>query len=160
MDRLNTSKKIPVKELFEDRYIPEPNSGCWLWLGAGDQDGYGSFNPRGERWRAHRYSWTVHNGPIPQGMLVCHVCDVTACVNPSHLFLGDEATNAADMVRKKRSRTGTRNHASKVTEQQIPAIRADARPYPIIASEYGVTAQAICYIKQRRTWRHVPEVIE
>jgi hypothetical protein len=97
----------PDIERFEGRFIPEPNSGCWLWTGAtGGTSGYGKFydtQTRRNLW-AHRASWVLHCGPIPDGMLVLHKCDVRVCVNPDHLFLGTYVDNVADMIAKGRDR--------------------------------------------------------
>lgn len=91
---------IKRKREFEDRYIPEPMSGCWLWLGAGDENGYGRFR----RIRAHRYAYLKFIGEIPAGKFVCHKCDNPACVNPAHLWLGENRDNLEDMTKKGRRR--------------------------------------------------------
>lgn len=87
---------------FHAKYVPEPNTGCWLWEGATIRSGYGRHNINGVQMGAHRASWIIHNGDIPDGMHVCHKCDTPPCVNPDHLFLGTHADNMRDMQAKER----------------------------------------------------------
>lgn len=95
----------PIEERFLEKAIPKPNSGCWLWLGALDKDGYGhiclggaSSSPIG----AHRAALLIAGREIPVGMSVLHHCDVPSCVNPDHLYIGTQKDNAADMMRRNR----------------------------------------------------------
>jgi hypothetical protein len=143
---------------FHGKYIPEPNSGCWLWLGAITNHGYGVLKEAQKQWPAHRYAWTLTYGPIPEGLQVLHRCDVRCCVNPSHLFLGAHADNMTDMVVKGRSRShpGESQWQSKLTAEEVLAIRADMRPHPTIARDYGVRSTTVWKIKHRTRWRHVP----
>lgn len=90
---------------IEAMSIPEPNSGCWLWLGSLTFNGYGKAKdsrfPR--ELRANRISYLAFSGAIPAGQMVCHSCDVRSCVNPEHLWLGDAADNAHDRDAKGRT---------------------------------------------------------
>lgn len=149
------------------RFIePEPNSGCWLWVGGGETRGhpfkdYGRIWVRGRTVPAHRVSWEAHNGPIPSGMKVCHKCDTPRCVNPAHLFLGTPQDNTQDMMRKGRdtvvreSRRGERSNWNKLTTAQVLAIRADHRLQRVIAAEYDISQTAVSQIKLRKHWKHI-----
>src|SRR5712664_4432062 len=83
-----------------EHYSISALSGCIIWTGAIDGGGYGRIRLRGRLEMAHRMSFIVHNGDIPEGMLVCHSCDVRPCINPNHLFLGTNQDNLQDASRK------------------------------------------------------------
>lgn len=146
----------PIKERFENFITMEPNTGCWLWTGFTHKRGYGQFMittdvPR----RAHRVSWELFYGPIPEGLLVLHHCDTRSCVNPKHLFLGTPWDNTHDAINKKRLAKGEQHGHAKLTEAQVIAIRHDNRPQSVIAKEYGVIQATISPIKLYKTWRHL-----
>lgn len=89
---------------FEQKYITEPNTGCWLWTAAAGIYGRIGLGSREDGWEhAHRVSWMLYRGPIPEGMHILHRCDIPLCVNPNHLFLGTHGDNMRDAVRKGRA---------------------------------------------------------
>ncbi len=106
-----------LKERFDRSYIPVPESGCWLWTAHVGKTGYGSICYKKKRTGSHRMSWMIHNGDIPEGLLVLHQCDTRSCVNPDHLFLGTYKDNAQDCIKKGRDNRlcGEDNHNSKLT---------------------------------------------
>jgi len=146
--------KTPL-ERFEEKY--EINSdGCWIWIASISKDGYGKFFANKKHIRAHRFAYEHFIESIPDGMYVCHTCDETKCVNPDHLFLGTPADNLADMVAKRRSLYGEKNPNVKLTDDVISDILKDKRNLTEIAKDYGVTGRTIGFIKQRKTWAHIP----
>ncbi len=110
-----------------DRFLNKikKTSGCWLWTGSIKQNGYGAFRYKNKTIYAHRFSWELHTGKIPNKKWVLHKCDNPPCVNPSHLFLGDHKTNCKDMCLKGRNRgyfifnppIGDKNCNSKITKE-------------------------------------------
>lgn len=143
-----------IAERLDFYSMPEPNSGCRLWVGGMMHDfGYGQLKVGGKTANAHVLQWECCFGPIPRGLYVCHRCDVPPCVEPSHLFLGTLADNLADMRAKKRHAWGDRHPQAKLTAAVIPLIRADPRRHQEIASEYGVTKGLISQVKRGLIWR-------
>jgi hypothetical protein len=142
-------------------YIPEPMSGCWLWLGCVNKDGgYGLLTHHRRQYSAHRFSWLIHRGEIPPEICVLHKCDTPSCINPDHLFLGTTGDNSRDRERKKRGRTsrqfGEDNLQTKLTTDDIQAIRADTRLQREIAKDYGIRQTQVSRIKTRQRWAHLP----
>lgn len=148
-----------MRRHLEEYSMPEPNSGCQLWLGAGSS--YGVVSRRGERRLAHIIAWENTKGSVPDGLKVCHRCDVPPCINVNHLFLGTQGDNLRDMWIKGRGKTpgtfrGSANKCSILTEADIPRIRSDSRILREIAADYDVHLSLIWLIKRRKVWKHVP----
>jgi hypothetical protein len=134
---------------------------CWEWTGHKVQGGYGQFDA-GSRTMllAHRASWQLENGPIPEGMNVLHRCDNPACVRPAHLFVGSAKDNMQDMLSKGRDRIpfGSEHGSAKLTEDSVRRIRLErsgGRRLADLAAEFGVAECTISEIARRRTWKHV-----
>jgi len=127
---------------------------CWIWTGGLDGKGYGrAAIGGGKRRGAHRVSWMINVGEIPEGLYVCHTCDNPPCVNPEHLFLGTQFDNMADAREKRRNNYGSRNGGAKLTDAQVLQIRADPRIQRVIADEYGIGQAQVCRIKTGANWR-------
>jgi hypothetical protein len=143
-----------------NKMIPEPMSGCWLWLGAMTKKGYGHMLFNGRYEKAHRISYLIHCGPIPPGQVVCHSCDNPSCINPDHLWVGSTRDNQADSAAKGRRRNGITqgeaNHFSKLSQSDVDAIRAAPRVYGSgrrLAERYGVREATISEIRSEKSWR-------
>lgn len=140
----------------------EGENACWEWTGGKLANGYGGIRVSGDYVRAHRFSWELHNGPIPHvstyhGMCVCHRCDNRRCVNPSHLFLGTNAENSLDMVRKGRKviLRGASNPFAKLTNEDVLSIRSSRKSLRQLSMEFSTTETNISSIRNRKTWAHL-----
>ncbi len=150
---------MTLAERLERNSMPEPNTGCQLWLGSGIDFGHGRMRWKGDLHLTHRLAWIAHRGPIPDGMMVCHKCDVPACINPDHLFIGTNADNVQDMYTKGRRTMGRGENGpnAKLSDDQVRAIRIDPRRHKLIAAEYGIHPQSVSDIKTRRYRKHTPD---
>lgn len=143
----------------------EKTNGCWIWKSCKSHNGYGLFKVSPKMMRAHRVSWEMANGSIPDGMQVNHTCDNPACVNPFHLYAGTQKQNREDAVARGRTakgsksgsythpesrRTGEDNGNSKLTNAQRDEVRrsylAKEANMPQLGKKYNVTRQSIWYI--------------
>jgi hypothetical protein len=143
---------------------------CWLWQGVILSQGYGQFYLNKTTYRAHRFSYLLHHGEIPDGLVVMHSCDNRACVNPAHLSLGTPADNSKDMANKGRAAKGDEHgthlhpesvwrgekvHGSILKESQVKEIRERRKPRKQLAQQFGVSLSTIKAILARRLWKHV-----
>lgn len=141
---------------FWDRVLK--TDGCWLWSGPKRPDGYGRVGSGNGRVLAHRMSWILTNGDIPEGMFVCHHCDNPPCVRPDHLFLGTATDNNRDAASKKRMQYGSGRYNSKLDEQSVRMIRLKAHAgmsQHDIAREYGVHVMTVNKAVRGTKWIHV-----
>lgn len=146
-------KPRPAEERFWSRVLIREANDCWLWLGCLTAVGYGNLGLPGRKSvGAHRFSWALANGPIPDGLWVLHRCDVRHCVNPSHLFLGTVADNQADMKSKGRAARGSRVPNSKLSPEHVLAIRASDEDLGTLARRFNISKPTICDIRTRRSW--------
>lgn len=150
---------------FVDKSVGE--DACWPWIGGHNGRGYGRFGMGGRGAKqdyAHRVAWLFANGPIPDGMHVCHRCDNPPCCNPRHLFLGTVRDNALDKGAKGRHHVtidpgmvrGERNPNATIGWEQVRAIRrmhADGAPKKRLARIFGIGRTTVGHIIAGRTWR-------
>lgn len=109
----------PAPERFLDKFDVNPETLCWEWNGGMDGRGYGRLKTGRKYTAAHRFSYTMFYGHIRVGLFVCHHCDNPPCVNPDHLFLGDNQDNMQDAARKGRIASGPR-HWTHAQPERVP----------------------------------------
>lgn len=149
---------------------------CWLWNAGIDKDGYGHISVNGDKTRAHRVSWNLRYPDIhlTPDMLVCHTCDVPACINPEHLYIGTQAINMRDKVKKNRQAFGKRNgkhthshlivrgdrhHNAKLTDSKVRKMRylyaSGCYSYTELGIKFNVNCQTARSAILGQTWGHV-----
>lgn len=143
--------RFPIS--FEDRFFEKvkKSDGCWEWLAKKNNKGYGMFSAergRGKFKTAHRVSYELARGKIPSGQWVLHHCDNPACVNPDHLFLGDNIANVRDMHNKGRGWGGI----GPETAYAVLWCSASGLSRKRIMEEYGVSLHVVKDIVARRCW--------
>lgn len=130
---------------------------CWIWIGNTKARGYGQFWIGGEQVYCHRIAWILEHGPVPEGSSVLHDCDVSLCVNPSHLFLGTQLDNARDREAKGRGRTkGSANPMAKydpTLAATVRKLRAEGMSYARIAKEIGTGKTTAYYMANGIQWK-------
>ena len=150
---------LEVVERFHEKWSVAEN-GCWEWTGAVAGRGYGEMKIPGTRKQvyAHRLSYMIHHGEIPEGMFVCHACDNVKCVKPSHLFLGTNSDNHLDMKSKGRHLNGAKNVQSKLTDEKVRQMHSLSRQglsQGKIAASFGVTQGTVWKILHGERWQHI-----
>ena len=161
------------KKTYEDRRKWMLNrrsidsNGCWIWTGSINTNGYGICG-FGKFFASHRAAFILWKGEIPKGKMVLHKCDIKACFNPDHLYIGDAKQNAKDALERnlfprgpnhKKANKGTKNGKAKLSEAQVKAIRKEYFPYlnsmRTLAKKYKVNRNHIASILKGTSWKHI-----
>lgn len=145
-------------ERFAEKYVETP-CGCWEWQAGKKSNGYGQFTLNGKEERAHRASYKLFAGPIPDGQQVLHKCDNPACVNPDHLFLGSVQDNMRDKVCKSRQQKGLTHPSCDLTENEVLEIKRMLLSSEVmqkdIAAKFNVSQSTVSYIKHGKRFAEV-----
>lgn len=169
INELTEKEKLEKIKLSYEKHVIRNENGCWDWKGPKTPFGYGVMSCSKEYGidRAHRASWIIHHGPIPEGMHVCHSCDFPPCSRPDHLWLGTHKQNNDDKIAKGRQaynkppiKKGSDNASAKLTEEQVREIKiliAKGHSCYGIAKDYGVSKQTILRIKNGVNWSHIKD---
>jgi hypothetical protein len=148
---------VPIEKRFWS-YVQKPiGEGCWLWTGAID-GGYGRMTVNKKGIYAHRISYMLHKGNIPDTIKVCHTCDNPLCVRIDHLYLGTQQDNMDDRDNKGRCAKGETSGMSKLTEEQVKTIKHT--PYywgmnTALAKCFGLNQGTVSCIRRGITWKHI-----
>lgn len=164
-------RKMTIEERFDKYVSVNEDTGCWIWTGARNCNGYGALSIRvgGVRTSpsAHRASYTLYVGEIPKGLQVLHKCDTPLCVNPEHLWLGTQLDNVRDCIAKGRARYNPQpsilppvlrradNPNAKLTEDDVAAIRAAAlegESNSSMARKFNISDTHVARIVARKSW--------
>lgn len=149
-----TKHGLSLLDRIELHYIPEPNSGCWLWMGALRGAGYPVIAYKNGSRAVHRIMYTLHKGKIGKDLEVRHTCDVPICVNPDHLIAGTHDDNMKDASVRKRfpDRSGENNSTAKLTWKKVREIRASTAGSNTLAKIFEVDRTLIWQIRSNKVW--------
>lgn len=146
-----------LKERFEEKIFYSP-CGCWLWTGSTSTNGYGNLRGTDRNVSAHKTSYQIYKGSVPNGLLVLHRCDVRNCVNPDHLFLGTSSDNMIDMFSKNRGKVhrGEKHFRSKLKSGSIQIIKDTYKAgftQKDIANYFHVDQRVICKVVRNESYQ-------
>lgn len=154
------SRADSLAKTFDQHWTLNPKTRCHEWQRSRRRWGYGQLYVDGENVPAHRFAWERVNGPIPDGMHVCHRCDNPPCVNPDHLFLGTNTDNRRDSVLKERHARGDGHGLKKLGPDDVLEIRriaaSGAHTDSEIAAMFGIKQTQASRIISGKRWKHLP----
>lgn len=151
-----------MKDRLYRHFVPVTESGCWLWTGKVDKDGYGTLRRRngaGGDYKAHRVSYEVHHGSIPSGLDVCHSCDVRCCINPSHLRAATRQDNIRERTERKREHRGEQCSYAKITSNDVRRLRQSklrGRAFRSLCKSIGISSSQGYRILNGECWACEP----
>lgn len=153
---VDQSAKAEGQAKIERFSIPEPNSGCWLWTGSMRTTGYGCVNFNGKTMGAHRLSYESYKGSTGD-LHVLHRCDMPACVNPDHLYIGTNKVNAYDRERRGRMLhpVGSEHPRAKLTDDDVRFILTTDISSRQLGRRFGVDRTTVRKIRTGENWRHI-----
>jgi hypothetical protein len=151
----------PLWDRFHSKVAPEALTGCWIWIGAVKELGYGVIGlgtrEQGTA-KAHRVAYQLYKGQIPDGLNVLHECDNPSCVNPAHLYAGTLSDNMRDCVKRKRLVTpnnrGERSTTRVLTKSQVDIIRTKQKTGRAYAADFGVSKSTVFAIWRNVNWKY------
>lgn len=149
-------EKMRIKLL---KSIEIDENGCWNWKKSKHRQGYGNFPYKRKILLAHRASWILFKGDLNENVLVCHKCDNCSCVNPDHLFLGNQQDNMKDMFNKKRknhkgeSHPGCKLNKDKILE--IKKLLQEGLSQSKIAKKFSIKQTTVSSIKLGKIWKEI-----
>lgn len=160
------SRRIPPENRFWDKVdkngptMPHMDTPCWVWIGSRSKQGYGNFGVNGGSTKAHRFSYQLHYGEIPEGNDICHRCDNEPCIRPDHLFAGTARDNILDMEAKGRAYhpRGSNSGQAKLNEEIVIEIRnlsSQGMSYSQLVRRFKIGKTTVAHIVKRDNWKHL-----
>jgi hypothetical protein len=152
---------IPIEQRFWTKVQRAGPDECWLWTASVTGSGYGQIWeswPVRIRWDAHKYSWILHFGPVPDGLWVLHTCDVKRCVNPKHLYLGTNSRNLQDALERGQKAIGSQCSFAKLCPDEVQEIRRlkqTGLTQEVLADQFGVSKTTIWRAYSGRAYKDI-----
>jgi hypothetical protein len=155
MARINAKRHWTAADRLAFRAKRDETTGCLIWTGAVAKGGYGNIGWKGRTYGAHRLAWELVNGPIPDGMVICHQCDVRTCINPAHMRVGTPTDNGSDKVKRGRQPKGEFAAQAKLTDAAVRAIRSGEIDPRSATHRFDVCRATVRDVILGETWKHI-----